>query len=171
LARYLISPTRSKVVINARSSVHPIHSETDGLEGWIDVEVLDDGRLDLTVPPKAQLSLPVDRLRSGNPLEDRELKRRIDARRHPTIDGKLTQMTETGRAGSYRVGGDVTFRGTTRQHEDEMTINQVDDGTITLVGTSTFDIRDFGMEPPRILLLRVFPDVNVTVEITAEKQS
>jgi polyisoprenoid-binding protein YceI len=158
-------------VINARSSLHPIHSETDGLEGWIDLEVLGDGQLDLTVLPKAELSLPVDRLKSGNPLEDRELKRRIDARRYPTIDGQLTDMTETGQAGSYLVGGDVTFRGTTRHHEDEMTIDRIDDGTIKLTGTSTFDIRSFGMEPPRILMLRVLPDVTVTVEIVAEKEA
>ena len=158
-------------MINARSSVHPIHSETDGLEGWVDLELLGDGRLDRTSPPQAELSLPVDQLKSGNPLEDRELKRRIDARRFPRIEGQLTEMTETGRAGCYLVRGDVTFRGTTRSHEDEMTIDQVDESTIKLTGTSTFDIRDFGMEPPRILLLRVYPDVTVTVEILAEKQS
>jgi polyisoprenoid-binding protein YceI len=170
LPRYQISPKRSKVVINARSSLHPIHSETDGLEGWIDLEVLRGGRLDLTVPPKAQLSLPVEQLQSRNPLEDRELKRRIDARRFPTIDGQLTEMKETGRDGRYLVSGDVTFRGMTRRHEDEMTVEQVDDSTIRLEGSSTFDIRDFGMQPPRILMLKVEPDVTVTVAIVAEKE-
>ena len=158
-------------MINARSSLHPIHSETDGLNGWIDLEVLGGGRLNLAVPPSAQLSLPVDQLKSGNPLEDRELKRRIDARRYPTIDGQLTEMTETGRVGCYLVGGDVTFRGTTRHHEDEVTVEQINDSTIKLEGTSTFDIRDFGMQPPRILLLKVFPDVTVTVEIVAEREA
>lgn len=158
-------------MINARSSVHPIHSETDGLEGWIDIEVLGGGRVNLTIPPKAELSLPVDQLKSGNSLEDRELKRRIDARRFPTIDGQLTEMKETGRDGRYLVSGDVTFRGTTRSYEDEMTVDQVDDKTIKLDGTSTFDIRDFGMEPPRILMFKVQPDVTVTVEIVAEKEA
>ena len=37
-------------------------------------------------------------------------------------------------------------------------------------GQSTFDIRDFGMEPPRILLLKVEPDVTVRVEIVATKE-
>jgi polyisoprenoid-binding protein YceI len=171
LARYQISPHRSKVVINARSSLHPIHSETDGLEGWIDLEVLGGGRLNLTVAPKAQLTLPVEQLQSGSPLEDRELKRRIDARRFPTIDGELTEMKETGRDGRYLVSGELTFRGTTRHHEDEMTVEQVDDSTIKLEGTSTFDIRDFGMQPPRILMLKVEPDVTVTVEIVAEKEA
>ena len=46
-----------------------------------------------------------------------------------------------------------------------MTLTQTDDRTVTLAGQSTFDIRDFGMEPPRILMLRVLPGVDVRVEV------
>ena len=58
----------------------------------------------------------------------------------------------------------------TNTYEDEITITQVDDGTLKLEGEHTFDIRDFGMEPPKILMLKVEPDVNVRVEIIAEKE-
>ncbi len=47
---------------------------------------------------------------------------------------------------------------------------QIDDSTLQLEGESTFDIRDFGMEPPRILLLRVHPEVKVRVAIVATKE-
>jgi polyisoprenoid-binding protein YceI len=154
------------VAIDARSSLHPIHSETDGLEGWIE--------LDLDGPgfqvPGAHLELPVERLRSGNPLEDRELKRRIDARRFPTINGDLTGIEAIDGSGRYRVRGDVTFRGVTRAREGEMTVALDGGDTLRLQGSSVFDIRDFGMEPPRILLLKVAPDVTVTVDIVARKE-
>ena len=52
-----------------------------------------------------------------------------------------------------------------------MTFEVHDDHTVNLAGQSTFDIRDFGMEPPRILLLKVQPEVTVRVEIVAEKES
>ena len=52
--------------------------------------------------------------------------------------------------------GDLTFRGVTRQYEDEMTL-EATDGIVILAGEKTFDVRDFGMEPPRILLLKVEP--------------
>jgi hypothetical protein len=39
-----------------------------------------------------------------------------------------------------------------------------------LEGESTFDVRDFGMEPPKILMLRVHPEVNVRVQIFAQSQ-
>ena len=123
----------------------------------------------LATAPAGKLSLPVARLSSGNPLEDRELRKRIDARRFPSIDGVLTGMA-AGDDGRYRVSGDLTFRGVVRHCEDEMTVEVVDDDTIRLDGESTFDIRDFGMEPPRILMLRVHPEVVVRVEIVAVKE-
>jgi polyisoprenoid-binding protein YceI len=170
VTRYDIVPERSQVWIEATSSVHPIHSTTVGLEGFVDLEVDESGRVDVDVAPAGELSLRVDRLSSGNPLEDRELRRRIDARRFPTIDGRLTALHRAGQDGRYVVRGDVTFRGVTNTYADEMTIAQHDDETVHLEGRSTFDIRDFGMEPPRILMLRVHPEVAVKVAIVARRQ-
>jgi polyisoprenoid-binding protein YceI len=170
VGRYRIDPARSKVAIDARSSLHPIHSETAGLEGWVEIDVDGSGQVDLAVAPSAHLELPVEKLRSGNAMEDRELQRRIDARRFPTINGDLTGMDRTGHDDRYRVRGDVTFKGVSRPSEDEMTF-LVDGDSIRLQGASVFDIRDFGMEPPRILLLKVAPDVTVTVDIVAHKEA
>jgi hypothetical protein len=170
LARYDIVPERSQVWIDATSSVHPIHSRTDGLEGFVELEVQRDGQVDLRIAPQGRLSLPAERLSSRSRLEDQELRRRIDARRYRSIDGRLVEMRATGRDGRYLVCGEVTFRGVTNSHEDEMTIAQLDDATLQLDGRSTFDIRDFGMEPPRILMLRVHPQVVVTVSIVARRK-
>ena len=41
-----------------------------------------------------------------------------------------------------------------------MSIRSVDDQTIQLAGQSRFDIREFGMEPPRMLMLKVEPEVD-----------
>jgi polyisoprenoid-binding protein YceI len=168
VARYTIVPEQSRVWIDARSSVHPIHSTTDGLEGFIDLDA--DGNAVLGPNPTGQLSLPVNRLSSGRRLEDRELQKRIDARRYPTIKGVVTGVDPVGDDGRFRVHGDLAFRGVTRSVADDMTLTVVDEHTIRLVGESSFDIRDFGMEPPRILMLRVEPDVKVRVEIVAEKE-
>ena len=48
-----------------------------------------------------------------------------------------------------------------------MTSARVDDQTIQLDGRSSFDIRDFGMQPPKVLMLKVEPEVDVRVEIFA----
>jgi len=169
MARYTIDPSRSRVWIDAQSSVHPIHSTADGLEGFIEFDADRDGNVGSH--PAGKLSFPVSKLSSGNPLERRELQKRIDARRYPTIDGVLTGMEPLDNQGRFRIRGDLAFRGVTRSVEGELALSVVDDSTIRLEGASTFDVRDFGMEPPRILMLRVEPDVNVRIELIAERQA
>src|ERR1700723_437844 len=101
MTRYRIAPDRSYVWIDARSNVHPIHSTTDGLEGYIDLALSTDG-VDVTVPVTGSLSLTVDHLSSGNRMEDRELQRRIDARRYPTVEGVRDKIVRSEENGSYR---------------------------------------------------------------------
>ena len=151
--------------------MHPINTRTDGLVGFLDVAFDDEGAIDLSVPPTGQLSLAVDRLSSGNALQDRELRRRIDARRHPTIQGDLVEIQRSHGDGHYPLRGDLTFRGVTKHYENDMTITPVDARTLALTGEATFDIRDFGMDPPRILMLKVEPRVQVHVEIVAERET
>ena len=163
-------PGRSRVWIEARSNVHPIRTEAAGLDGWLDIDVT-DGRINVDQALLGHLEFPVVNLKSGNSFEDRELHRRIDARRYPIIAGDLKSMKQAGDAAEYTVSGDLTFRGVTHTYEDAMNVVVAADGSLTLTGASTFDIRDFGMEPPRILMLKVQPEVTVRVEIVAEKEN
>jgi polyisoprenoid-binding protein YceI len=167
MSRYEIDPDRSEVRIAARSSLHPIDAVTHGLEGFFEAELDDGGSIDLSVPPTGRLELPVERLTSGNSLYDREMKRRIDARKFRTIEGELKDMKPAAESGRYLVGGDVTFRGVTRHFEDEMSFRVLEEDGISLEGSHVFDIREFGMEPPKIMMLKVYPDVSVSVKIVA----
>jgi polyisoprenoid-binding protein YceI len=169
VTRYRIVPDRSRMWIDGRSSVHPIHSSTDGLEGYVELEIGPDGRVDVAAKPSGKLTLSATRLSSGNRLEDRELHKRIDIRRYPNIEGVLDEMSPSG-DGAYQVSGEVTFRGVARRHQDEMTVDAVDEQTVRLEGKSRFDVRDFGMEPPRMLMLKVAPEVEIRVEIVAVRE-
>ena len=150
--------------------MHPIHSATTGLEGFVDLELEPSGTLDLATAPSGHLSLSVDKLKSGNRMEDRELQKRIEAQKFPKIEGVLEKMVREDSDGSYRVSGDIKFRGVSRRHEDLMKIEEVDDHTIRLSGSSRFDIREFGMQPPKVLMLKVEPEVDVGVDIYAVKE-
>jgi hypothetical protein len=167
--RYNIDPQRSRVWIDAKSSLHPIHSESGGLEGFFEAEVMGGGRINPTITPHAHLELPVYLLSSGNALYDREMKRRVDARRYPTISGDLKSMKETGADHRYLVEGDLSFKGSSRTYEDEMTVAFSDD-MLTLEGQHVFDVRDFGMDPPKIMMLKVYPDISVRVKIVAQRE-
>jgi polyisoprenoid-binding protein YceI len=169
VARYRIVPEQSRLWIEGRSTMHPIHSTTDGLEGFVELAFDSNGEVDTTAPSSGKLSLSLERLSSGNRTEDRELFRRIDIRRYPKLEGALEGIESAG-DGSYKVAGSITFRGTVRAHNDLMTIRMLDERSVELTGSSRFDVRDFGMEPPRLLMLRVEPEVEIRVEIRAERE-
>src|SRR5271165_3769448 len=100
-ARFTFDSTRSNLQVSGRSSLHPIDTETRGITGWFEASPSDDGALDLAAPVAGELELAVDRLTSGNRLYDRELKRRINARRYPTIGARLVGVTPSRSNGSY----------------------------------------------------------------------
>jgi polyisoprenoid-binding protein YceI len=103
-------------------------------------------------------------------VEDGEMMRRVDARRYPTIRGVVTDVTESS-PGRYRMLGDLTFHGVTRAVEGEVSLSQPDgDHTIVFEGEQTFDIREFGVQPPKILMLKVHPDVKVRVRVVAQQE-
>ena len=164
LTRYTLDSVRSCVWVSGRSSLHPINTETRGITGWFQAATRDDGSLDLDQDVSGELELAVERLTSGNQLYDRELRRRVDAKRFPTISGRLTDIALQGAHPDYMVTGEVSFHGKTRTFAHGMRIEAVDDG-IALTGADVFDIREFGMKPPSMLMVRVYPEITVKVEL------
>jgi polyisoprenoid-binding protein YceI len=124
-----------------------------------------DGAVDLRQPVGGHLEVEVHRFSSGNQLYDRELMRRIDAKRHPLIVGQITGVSTTKSETTYRVRGDLSFHGVTRSFEHDMTIEVHDGSSLALKGERVFDIREFRMKPPSMLMVKVYPQVAVRVEL------
>jgi polyisoprenoid-binding protein YceI len=169
--RYEIDSEATTVWIDARSSLHPIHSETHGLRGWFAGEVDEDGSISLSDPPQASLELPIEVVSSGNPLYDREMRRRVDARRFPTIDVVMRGLREGDGPRRYVAEGDVTFRGVTKRVEGTVSVSRDGAGTLVFEGEHVFQLPDFGMQPPKIMMLKVYPDVTVRVRIVVKEAS
>jgi polyisoprenoid-binding protein YceI len=161
VAGYRIVPERSEVVVRARSSVHPITGTATELSGDVDFGA---GRPDGL---GGHLEVPIKGLRSANRLYDAELQRRVDARRYPVIVGEIRTATAIDDQGLFRVEGDLTFHGTTRPVTGELRVTSEGD-TLVVEGEQQFDVREFGLTPPRILMLRVEPDVAVRIRLVAE---
>ncbi|HWF15702.1 MAG TPA: YceI family protein [Acidimicrobiales bacterium] len=169
-ARYSFDSIRSCVWVSGRSSLHPINTETRGITGWFEASARDDGSLDLDSPISGELQLAVEKLTSGNQLYDHELRRRIDARRYPTIEGRVSRIVADGSHPRYSVTGDIVFHGKSRSFEHVMEI-QIGKDEVSLTGDYVFDIREFGMKPPSMLMIRVYPEIAVRVELYGTRES
>lgn len=167
MTRWLLEPTASQVWIEGSSSVHPIQASATGLTGWVQLAVR-GGKVAATPGLTGEVRIAVDRLQSGNPLVDRETRRRIDARRFPEIVGTATSAERTT-AGRLSVTGRIDFRGESRDVSGELTVS-IDGDRLTVEGSQTFDVRDWGLSPPRVALLRVHPDIQVRIRVEALRE-
>jgi PadR family transcriptional regulator PadR len=165
--RYVVAPERSAVLVEARSTVGPITFGALGITGFVECRTGADG-IDPGEHTRARLELPLEQLRSGNGLYDAELLRRIDARRFPVAVLELVGCTPVGDAGRYRLDGQIDLHGTTRPLRGSVTAAMASPGVIAVHGDQGFDIRDFDIVIPTVLMFRIYPDVTVRLQIEAE---
>jgi hypothetical protein len=53
--------------------------------------------------------------------------------------------------------------------EDDLLIQQIDERTIEIQGEINLDVRDFKVEPPKLLALKVHPDVKAKLRFVVER--
>jgi len=166
---FRLDPERSAVLIDVRSTVGPLSFGTLGVSGSFRGAVA-DGVLHLDFAPSGRITIDVTGLTSGNRLYDAELLRRIDARRHPTASLELRRCDATGPGTRYRLAGELTFHGITRAAEGTVSVEALSDQRLVVTGEQVFDIRDFAIPSPTMLMLRIFPDVRVRLHAEAESE-
>ncbi len=157
----------SRLLIEAHSTLpNPIRGTATGLAGAI-VASVDGGRLLLDPMPSMRVEIPVAKLSSGNEFQDREIRKLIGGPRYPSIVAELRHITPGARPDVYVMRGAITLNGSTQEYDGEVTI-RVDGRRIMLDGTEKMDIRKFGIKPPRILHIQIYPDFDVTLRLVAE---
>lgn len=161
-------PGSSAIETVVRSSLHPIRSQAGALSGEVRGEFDAEGRPRLDLPHGGWVEVLVADIKSGNRLNDMEMQRRADAGRYPTIRFEVTKAWAVDGSDRYRASVDVTAHGQTRRIEEDFKFG-LDGGRLVLEGEHTFDVRDFGVSPPRIFTLRVEPQVKVRVRLVAEE--
>lgn len=168
MARFVVSPDQSQLDVDGKSSLHPIHGQAKGMSGFFEADVA-NGALAATPPPAMELTIPVANLTSGNDLEDNQMHNLIGGPRYPNIKATLKDLTPLGQPNRYAVHGEITVRGQSKVYDGEVTCT-IDGSQLTLDGQREFDIRDFGIQPPKILFLQVYPQVTVRLHLVATSE-
>jgi PadR family transcriptional regulator PadR len=165
--RYELLAERSALLIEARSSVGPITFGAIGLRGWVEARIC-DGVVSSEPTTRAHLEVPVAELRSGNRLYDAELLRRVDARRFPVVTLDLDECVRVGLTDRYSLVGRIGFHDVTRTIRGGVSVTTPSAGVLRVSGEQAFDIRDYGIASPTVLMLRIYPAVSVRLQVEAE---
>lgn len=162
--RFDLDPDRSQVWIDGSSSVHPIRATASGLEGGLALDLVQAGP---AARPRleGQVRIAVDRLRSGNPLVDAETRRRIDARRHPEIVG-IVRSSAREATDVLVLEGEIAFRGVVQPVSGRLHVERLGD-ELHVWGEQRFDVRAWGLQPPKVALVRVHPEITVRLDAWA----
>lgn len=163
--RYDLDPERSTLEIHASSSIHPIETRT-GVSGWIDCTPAPTAAL--TPPIRCRARSPsARRMRSGNPLIDREAERRLDVAHHPTVTAVLTSLVPADEDAAWQGEGELTFHGVTCPVAGILRM-ECEGAGLRLEGSAEIDVTDFGVQPPSLLLVKVHKEVRVDLRAIAE---
>jgi polyisoprenoid-binding protein YceI len=168
VVRYAVDPSQSSLSADAQSTLHTVHTSVSGVAGFIEAAWNPDGTLAMTPEPKMHVEFPVDQLRSGNAMQDREMRKLIDSARFPKVAADLTGIEPLVSAGRYKATGEITLAGRSRAYGGEFSIAN-DGDRLTLDGEVNLDIRDFGLKPPNLIILKVDPMLSVRLRLVAKK--
>jgi len=160
---------QSSVAIEGKTTTHTMHASSNALSGTLECVLDTKGRPRLDRPYKATLELPVESIKTGIGLQDREMRRRFDVNRFPTITARLRKATEVEAGVRYFAVADLSMHGKTRRFESDVRL-RVGQRRLTIDGEHVIDMRDFDIDPPRLIILTVDPEVTVRVHIVATLQ-
>ena len=103
-------------------------------------------------------------------MYDTELNRRIDARRYPDAVLELEHATHLAGTNRYELGARIEIHDVVRPIGGIVTIDSLGQGAIVVRGQQTLDIRDFDLEVPTTLALKIYPEVSVEIHLEARSQ-
>jgi hypothetical protein len=164
---YVVSTADSELTFEARSTLHSVRGKNASIVGYIDADWSPSGTLELQPMPGMHVDMAVEQLTSGNGMLDQQMWKVIDSKRFPRISADLRDLKPGSAPGRFAVAGDVTLAGRMRSYEGEMAFGQ-DGGLLVVDGDLDVDIRDFGLTPPSLLILRVDPIVKVHLHLVAK---
>lgn len=164
MTRYRVDTEASRLVVQARSSVHDTYTTWSEITGDIDADVASlEGA-------SAGFAVDMTAFDAGDWLKNRKLKKDLDVAGHPRATLELTGVRDVVRKDGDRFEAVATGVLRWRGRELELAISgegAMDADHIEATGTFDLDVRDLGVKPPRFLMLKVEDVVTVTVTLRA----
>ena len=114
--------------------------------------------------------VPLASVDTGIGLRNRHMLGYLDATHHPEaelhVPRSAVSFPAPGKVAESDAQGTLTLHGVSRPCSVHYRLEQVRPGGYRLQGTTAIDIRDFGVDVPSYLGVRVDPDVTIRIALT-----
>jgi polyisoprenoid-binding protein YceI len=156
----------STIRVDGTSNVHAWHLATSTFTS--DIEMA------LPASPSSKveavtLTIPVTTLKSGKGGLDKNTYKALNAEQHPTIVFRMTSYAAEPQDGAFaaKVGGTLTVNGVTKDVAIAATLSG-EPGALRAVGTTKFNMTDFGVKPVTAMMgaIRTGNEVTISFDLT-----
>lgn len=163
------APSGNHVTFYAHSTGHDFEGKSPQVAGKFGCD-----RERIAETAYGEFRIPVRSLKTGIDGRDNEMYATFEEPRYPEIAFKLRSMREIRQNGadtySARAVGDLSIHGVTR--EVSLPVTAVFRGEqVTVTGTASVKITDFGMKPPGFLFFRVADQVRLSFRVSGNARS
>lgn len=163
LTRYALSA--GKVVVRARSRIHDTTTTWAKLAGTVGVDPAGPA-----AGCEAAITVDMRELDAGDRLKNWKLRSDLEPDKHPEARFTLRALEDVKQLGDDRFRavavGTIEWRGRSATIRAEGT-GRITAAQVDAEATFELDVRQLGVTPPKFFMLKVDPEVSVTVTLTA----
>jgi polyisoprenoid-binding protein YceI len=170
-ARWTAVPVKSSVAFDATHPLGDFSGRVEALAGEVRLDPSD-----LKHGVRGHLAIAVKALTTGDDSRDRDLRRALEADRHPdlrydieAIEASFDSLTDRSDV-TLTIRGTMTIRGVDRPVSFAARARRRDE-RIWVRGESSVRLVDFGIPPPRRLLLAVGNEVAIRFDLLLQRAS
>lgn len=168
MTRFSIVSHRSRVAVEVQSTLQRLEVVSSELTGEIEAEFY-DGQL-VVAGASGSLAVPSTSLMSGNWLIDRDVRVMLEVRKFPELGGEVIEIKTADGAGNFWVRGNLSLHGVTREVSGSASLIELSDHHVEFEAAMTLDYTLFNLTPPKLLMLKVEPEVQIRGRVYAERQ-
>ena len=151
---YQSKQAESTMKISGTSTLHDWHIDVEKFNG---VAKLNGEDIE-----NASFVADVKSLKSGTSSMDDNTYEALKAKEYPNISFKSTEIT--GAEGGRSIKGNLTIAGSTKPITLETTLEKWTENSLTVKGSYTFKMSEFGIDPPRAMLGAIRTGDEITID-------
>jgi polyisoprenoid-binding protein YceI len=171
---YVFRAEPSDMTISGTSTLHDWTCDVPDIDGRLQASPADSGIMlaDLT---KTQVSIAVDAIECHKDRMNRNLREAMSSNKYPNIlflleKADIAPLPDS--AGAWMnvdATGELMISGTRKQITLPVKAQRLDDGGLRFVGSTTFNMSEYGVDPPTVMLgaIKTGDEITINFDVVA----
>lgn len=172
---YVFQAEPSEMTIAGTSTLHDWTCDVESIEGRLEARSDTSGTAAIQTLTSTQVSIPVKSIDCDKDRMNRNLYEAMEAKKYPTILFSLDEATVSALPDSAETWmnvdatGELIIAGTRKTVDLPVKAQHMGNGSFRFVGSTSFKMSTFGVEPPSVMLgtIKTGDEVTISFDVVA----